>query len=216
MGRGHLDANEREYEITKHVSLALVDPEALLRLKTTGHCFVDLTEALFDLDYPGHYMRRLKSVGITIPAVTGPYTGVDCTLTLLGNSIRDSSDPGPEYERSGSEDERFREGVTPIQSIVTSSAQNDSGLFGSNLRDEQSLPFEGAGAISGWRIELPPDRKAFDLESISDVVLRLRYTARDGGATLRTAAMDSLVAGTAQSGTRRRGARSRSRDQGDD
>lgn len=214
MGRGHLDANKREYEITKHVSLALVDPEALLRLKTTGDCFVDLPEALFDLDYPGHYMRRLKSVGITIPAVTGPYSGPDCTLTLLQNSIRDSSDPGAEYERRGSEDERFHDSVTAIQSIVTSSAQNDSGLFGSNLRDEQYLPFEGAGAISRWRIELPPDREAFDLDSISDVVLQLRYTARDGGATLRAAALDSLVAGTARRGTRRRSARSR--DQGDD
>lgn len=215
MGRGRLDANEREYEITKHVSLALVDPEALLRLKATGDCFVDLPEALFDLDYPGHYMRRLKSVGITIPAVTGPHTAVDCTLTLLRNSIRDSSDPGAQYERSGSGDERFHEDFTAIQSIVTSSAHNDSGLFGSKLRDEH-LPFEGAGAISRWRIELPLELKAFDLDSISDVVLQLRYTARDGGAALRTAALDSLVAGTARSRTKRRGARPRARDHGDD
>ena len=40
----------------------------------------DHMEVLFDLDYPGHYLRRLKSVGLTIPCVTGPYTGVSCTL----------------------------------------------------------------------------------------------------------------------------------------
>ena len=38
---------------------------------------------MFDLDYPGQYMRRIKSVTLTIPASTGPYTGVHCRLTLL-------------------------------------------------------------------------------------------------------------------------------------
>jgi hypothetical protein len=141
---------------------------------------------------------------------------VNCTLTLLRNSIRRSSAPGKEYERSGDEDERFHDDVAAIQSIVTSSAQNDSGLFEMNLRDERSLPFEGAGAISRWRIELPSDLNNFDFASISDVVLHLRYAARDGGATLKTAASDSVRTGAARSGPRRQGAPSCSRDQGDD
>jgi len=202
MERSYLDAHKREYEITKHVSLALADPAALLRLKTTGDCFVDLPEALFDLDYPGHYMRRLKTVSITIPAVTGPYTGVNCTLTLLRNSIRRSSSPGSGYERTGSEDNRFRDEVAAIQSIVTSSAQNDTGLFETNLRDERYLPFEGAGAISRWRIQLPPDFNHFDFDTISDAVLHLRYTARGGGGTLKAAAAASVLAGAARIGAR--------------
>jgi len=64
---------------------------------------------------------------------------------------------------------------------VTSNAQNDSGLFELNLRDERYLPFEGGGAISTWRLELPNDIPQFDFESISDVVLHLRYTAREAG-----------------------------------
>jgi peptidoglycan hydrolase-like protein with peptidoglycan-binding domain len=202
MERAYLDANKREYEITKHVSLALTDPTALLRLKTTGDCFVDLPEALFDLDYPGHYMRRLKTVSITIPAVTGPYTGVNCTLTLLRNAIRRTSSTGSGYERTGSEDDRFRDDVAAIQSIVTSSAQNDTGLFETNLRDERYLPFEGAGAISRWRIQLPPDFNHFDFDTISDVVLHLRYTAREAGQTLKTAAAASVLAGAARIGAR--------------
>ena len=84
----YLDQNRREYELTKHVSLALLHPEALVELRETGRCFVELPEALFDLDCPGHYMRRIKAVSLTIPCVTGPYTSVSCTLTLLGNRIR--------------------------------------------------------------------------------------------------------------------------------
>ena len=67
-----------------------------------------------------------------------------------------------------------------MQSVVTSSGQNDSGMFETNLRDERFLPFEGAGAESTWKLDLPKDYRAFDYDTISDVILHLRYTARQG------------------------------------
>ncbi|KYF86992.1 hypothetical protein BE17_19785, partial [Sorangium cellulosum] len=57
-----------------------------------------------------------------------------------------------------------------------------------NFRDERYLPFEGAGAESTWRLELPLEDQAFDMDTLSDVVIHLRYTARDGGVPLRNAA----------------------------
>ncbi len=74
----------------------------------------------------------------------------------------------------------------PIESIATSSGQSDSGLFELNFRDERYLPFEGLGAIGTWQLELPAAFRQFDYDSISDVVLHLRYTASDGGAGFRT------------------------------
>lgn len=188
----YLDQNKREYELTKHISIALLDPISLIKLKETGRCFVNLDESLFDMDYPGHYMRRIKSVALTIPCVTGPYTSLNCTLTLLKNSLRSKATASVEYARDESTDSRFRDSVGAIQSIATSSGQNDSGLFELNFRDERYLPFEGAGAISTWQIELPMDTNAFDFDTISDVVLHLRYMARDGGAALRAAASNAL------------------------
>ena len=47
------------------------------------------------------------------------------------------------------------------------------------------MPFEGAGAISQWRIELDKDLAQFDLDTISDVVMHVRYTAREGGEQLK-------------------------------
>ena len=58
-------------------------------------------------------------------------------------------------QRQGSEDDRFVDYFGTIQSIVTSSGNNDSGMFETNLRDERLLPFEGAGAESTWKLELP-------------------------------------------------------------
>ncbi|HWQ70174.1 MAG TPA: neuraminidase-like domain-containing protein [Patescibacteria group bacterium] len=192
MELAYLDQNKREYEITKHISLAQLDPVALVQLKQTGECFVNLPEAIFDLDYPGHYMRRIKSVSLTIPCVTGPYASVNCTLTLLGNRIRKETSTTGGYQYTGLEDTRFRHNVGAIQSIVTSGAQNDSGLFELNFRDERYLPFEGAGAISEWRIELPRDFRQFDYDTISDVVLHLRYTARESGEPLKQQATTEL------------------------
>lgn len=176
------DQNRREYELTRHVSLARLDPIALLKLKATGACEVTVPEWLFDLDSPGQYMRRLKTVALSIPCITGPFTGVHCRLSLLRSSIRVSSVAGGDYPRNpAGDDDRFRDFTGAIQSIVTSTAQNDSGLFELNLRDDRYLPFEGAGAISTWRLELPTDIPQFDLETISDAILHLRYTAREAG-----------------------------------
>jgi hypothetical protein len=189
MEMAYLDRNKREYEVTKHISLAQIGPIDLLKLKETGQCFADLPESLFDMDRPGHYMRRIKSVGVSIPCVTGPYTSVNCTLTLLKNSIRVNTSTEPAYERQqDADDTRFCDNLVTIQSIVTSHGQNDSGLFETNLHDERYLPFEGAGAISTWRLELPNEIRQFDYNTISDVILHFRYTAREGGNPLRDAA----------------------------
>jgi Tc toxin complex TcA C-terminal TcB-binding domain len=189
----YLDQHRREFEITKHISVAQLDPLALVTLRQTGACVVSVPEALFDLDYPGHYMRRIKTVGLTIPCVTGPYTGVSCTLSLLKSSLRHSETllGGKKYTREG-EDPRFTDSVGGVQSIVTSSGQNDSGLFEPNLRDERYLPFEGAGVISEWRIELPAALHQFDYDTISDVVFHVRYTARPGGGLLAQQANNEL------------------------
>jgi hypothetical protein len=83
---------------------------------------------------------------------------------------------------------------------VTSSAQSDSGTFETNLRDERYLPFEGAGTISSWSLELLGKPRPFDYDTIADVVLTLRYTARAEGnrASAEKAAEQWLKANAAQ------------------
>jgi hypothetical protein len=190
----YLDRHRREYELTRHVSLRHLDPVALWKLRTEGQCFVEIPEAWFDLDHPGHHLRRVKTVAISLPTVTGEHVTVPCTLTLLSSSVRQDPAVAGGYPRTGPDDPRFRDDPVAIESIVTSTAQEDSGLFETNLRDERYLPFEGAGAISQWQIALPTHLRPFDYSLISNVVLHLRYTARDGGAPLRAAAEDVLAA----------------------
>jgi len=192
----YIEQNRREYEIVKHISMLSLDPRALVGLRQNGKCELEIPEASYDLDLPGHFMRRIKSVSVTIPCVAGPYTSVNCTLTLLKSSIRRSASATGGFARrddGADPDARFTDDFRAVQSVVTSSAQNDPGLFEASLRDERYLPFEGAGAISRWRIELPEFR-SFDYDTIADVILHVRYTARDGGGELKQACASELTA----------------------
>jgi hypothetical protein len=70
-------------------------------------------------------------------------------------------------------------------------------LFETNLRDERYLPFENSGVISEWQLELPAnpskdDPRQFDYDTISDCILHIRYTAREGGGLLRKGAAKNL------------------------
>jgi hypothetical protein len=201
--------------LTKNVSLHQHNPLALVGLRETGRCFFQLPEELFDLDYPGHYFRRIKSVSLTLPCVSGPYTTISCTLRLLKNSIRVNTANGDNgYPRNAddtglpADDTRFVENNIPVKAIAASSGQKDSGLFELSFRDERYLPFEGAGAISEWSLELfsdlptnnpdpaDPDYgrplRQFDYSSITDAVLHLKFTAREDAGPFKNAAIAHL------------------------
>ncbi len=215
----HMNRNHRELELTKHVSLLQLDPLALVKLRQTGECFINLPESVFDLDQPGHYLRRLKTVSVTLPCVTGPYTGINATLTLLSHATRRTEIPGPSYppdvDADGvplPSDARFSQGSGAVQSVALSTGNQDSGLFEVNFHDERYLPFEGLGAIGHWRLELPKDCNRFDVSTLSDVVMHLRYTARDGGSTLRAAARQAVTSALPRAGARLLSARSEAPD----
>jgi hypothetical protein len=184
----YLANNLRELELTRHISLALSQPLALVQLLETGNCAIVLDETFFDSDHPGHYFRRLRSVALTIPCVSGPYTSVNATLAL-GSAVVRTTAPAAGYtpwiwvNAATNNDPAIMvsPAVAAAPVIATSSAQNDAGLFDVNLRDERWLPFEGQGAVSTWNLTLDPRDNSFDLSTVTDVVLHIRYTARFGG-----------------------------------
>src|SRR3989442_6700916 len=117
------EKHKRELELIRHVSLRQLDPLALLTLKATGTCTVTIPEWLYDRDCPGHYMRRIKTVALSMPSVVGPYTSVHCTLSLLRSSVRKSPTlKDGEYARQGADDDRVVDYIGAVQSIVTSGA----------------------------------------------------------------------------------------------
>jgi receptor-binding and translocation channel-forming TcA subunit of Tc toxin/ABC toxin-like protein/neuraminidase-like protein/putative peptidoglycan binding protein len=198
MDAAYLENNRREYEITKHISLASLDPVALLNLTTEGYCEFSIPESLFDIDYPGHYLRRIKSVSVTIPCVSGPYTNAPCRLTLVSSRTRIDPSAAADYPfDAAGDDSRFQIHTGAVESIVISGGRDDAGIFAPDTRDERYLPFEGAGAISDWSLKMTSAVPTFDWSTITDVVLSMRYTAREGGEALEEKAIDSLSAALA-------------------
>jgi hypothetical protein len=169
----YLLTNTRQIEVEQSFSLAQYYPDKLIDLRQTGECDFDIPEFLFDLSYPGHYFRRIKAVRLSIPCVIGPHASVGATLRMTRNHLRDA----PEANKALTE--------VPLRhapTIAASTAQGDAGIFEFNFRDERLLPFEGMGAISSWNLRLPKEVRPFKYDTISDIILRISYTAREDGA----------------------------------
>lgn len=203
MEKSYMDKNFRQYELSKHISLKQHAPFEFLKLKESGKCVISLPESLFNQDYPSHYLRRIKSVSLTIPCIVGPYVGVHCKLTLISNKTRIKpilicgSDDCCECNDSGyneiAGDTRFRNRYGAKDAIATSTGQNESGMFELNFRDERYLHFEYEGVISNWCIELPLENNYFDMHSVADVVMHINYIAKEGGEILGRAAKSDCI-----------------------
>jgi hypothetical protein len=104
---------------------------------------------------------------------------VNCALTLTESFVRRTAAGYGNDPRT--DDANFIPYQSAVKGIVTSTGQADTGMFEANLRDERYLPFEGAGLICALSLELLGQPRSFDYDTIADVVLTIRYTARPDG-----------------------------------
>lgn len=193
MEMAYFEQNKRQLEITKHISLSLFDPLSLEMLKQNWECYINIPESLFDIDYPWHYNRRIKSISISMPCITWPYTSINWTLTLLENKFRKNTNIWDGYtELEGNQDERFSYNSSSIQSISTSGWINDSWMFQLSFQDEKYLPFEWAWAISKWRFKLPDKFKSFDYTTITDLIIHMNYQSKDWWETFKQTVNESI------------------------
>lgn len=200
MEKAYFDANSRPLEIQRTIALSQVNPRALLDLKTTGKCNFELSEELFDLDFPGHYARKIKTLSVSIPAVVAPYQRVKATLTQMSNQVvlQPKADAVKFLLGQGGTalPASLRSNVWINQEIVLSTGVEDSGMFEPSLSDPRYLPFEGTGAVSTWQLSLPTATNHFDFDTITDVVVQLKYTALDGGQKFRDEVQTAVTSTT--------------------
>ena len=185
MEAAYIETDARRFEITKNVSLLDVDPLAFLRLKATGRCDFDLTEAFFDDDFPGHYCRQVKTIALSFDIGEGIF--VNATLTQLTHRTVIAPDPKAVkflLAPSGEAPLSIRSNWKPLQQIALShhdDYEKNNGLFELRFDSERYLPFEGTGAVSSWRLEMQGKRGSYDLRNLVDVTINLKYTALPGG-----------------------------------
>ncbi|MFJ9131258.1 neuraminidase-like domain-containing protein [Streptomyces sp. NPDC102340] len=159
----------RKQQLSRTVSLAQLDPLALARLRSDGVAAFTTPMHLFDEDFPGHHLRLIRRVALSVVALVPPVEGIRATLSTTGSS---RVVLGPEAFQSVL---LRRE----PESVSLTGASSATGLFSfdppSGLRD----PFEGLGVDTAWELRIPRPANPFDPASIADVLLTLDYTALD-------------------------------------
>ncbi|MNF24189.1 hypothetical protein D3C76_160350 [compost metagenome] len=207
MESAYLKRFERRLELVKTISLkALFEQEGtgewerkLQAIRTGGKLDFDLPSSLFDSDYPGHYLRQLVSVSVSLPVVVGPYQDIRALLTQVSSKTvlkPDKRAMNELYEQDDRDSRNILFNPRASQSIGLSSGMNDHGLFQLDFNDERYLPFEGTGAVSSWQLKFPRHDKTPQqgmLETLNDVIVHVRYTALEGGAQFASD-VESLLA----------------------
>lgn len=181
-----------------------------------------MTALAFDQDYPGHYLRQLVNVSVSIPAVIGPYQDIRATLTQLGSrtlmkpviggvkSLYLSDNTLPEGEQDNADGTQVMSNPRAYQQIGISHGVDDRGMFSMDFGDERYYPFEGTGAVSSWQLHFPrhtsPEQAAM-LASLTDIIVHVRYLAVDGGIPFHNeveALMDQVENPPAPAATKKR------------
>ncbi len=160
--------DQRKLQLSKTISLAQLSPVEFQRFRETGVLPVHIAMEAFDRDFPGHYLRLIRQVKVSLLALVPPLEGIKATLTH--NGISRVVLPG---------NGQFAETVIrrPPESIAFTAPLNANGLFEMQPDPGKLMPFESMGVDGFWEFQLPKAANAFDYSSIADVLITLEYTA---------------------------------------
>ncbi|MET0776063.1 MAG: neuraminidase-like domain-containing protein [Pseudomonas mandelii] len=213
MEREYLQRHERRLELVKTISLRqlfedTIDPQigikswesALEQLRTSGSLEFKLTQLLFDQDHPGHYCRQISLVEVDLPVVKGPYQDVKATLLQIGGMIATKATAqsvkylhNPDGAVAPADVQvNLRSG----QQIALSMGLADNGMTAMKPDDGLLNFFENTGVVSRWMLNFPwagKEPQQSMLASLTDIIVRIRYTAKVGEPTFTRQVEDMVT-----------------------
>jgi hypothetical protein len=159
--------DERRLHLSKSISLAALSPWEFARFRESGVLHFATPMSLFDRDHPGHYMRLIHNVKVSVVGLIPPVAGIHATLT--SDRISRVVVGGDLYQ------------VTQIahgpNQVALSSPQESSGVFELDPQSEILRPFEGIGVDTAWEFRMPKPSNQIDYDAIADVIVTIEYTA---------------------------------------
>jgi hypothetical protein len=177
----------RKLQLSKTISLSQFDPFVFAQFKQVGAFPFTTTLELFDRDFPGHYLRLIKRVKVSIVALIPPHEGIRATLACNGISRLVAVD------RLGATFNEVTITRSPERVALTASL-NATGVFELVEQTEMLLPFEGSGVAADWLLVLPKAANPFNFDTIADVLVTIEYTALEN-ADLRRQVIQRLDRG---------------------
>jgi hypothetical protein len=162
--------NTRKLQLTKTISLAQLAPAEFQNFLETGVLNFATPMAMFDSEFPGHYLRLIKRVRMSVIALIPPTLGIRATLSTTGTSR--VVIPGNGFQSVVVRREPM--------SVALSSPSNATGLFVDlDPQPDMLLPFEDSGVDTNWELRMPRAANQFDFRTIADVLITIDYTALD-------------------------------------
>jgi len=161
------DTERRLLNLSHTFSLASLFPVEFDEFRRSGLLSFSTMMRQFDEGFPGHYMRLIKKVRVSLAALIPPTQGIRATLSTLGLSRVVTGDPAFPLLVVRQEP----------QSVALTSPIASTGVFELDMQSDLLFPFEGMGVDTNWFFELPPAGNLFDYDTLFDVVLTIDYTA---------------------------------------
>ncbi|SPB18558.1 hypothetical protein NOV72_05758 [Caballeronia novacaledonica] len=162
------DTNKLKLQLSKTVSLALNAPTEFQRFRETGVMTFATPMLMFDRDFPGHYVRLIRRVRVSVVALIPPIDGIHATLSSAGVSRVVT---GPDIFQT-----------VPVrrdpEQVALTSPMNASGVFDLDAQSSSMLmPFEGCGVDTNWELRMPKAANFFDYLTLADVLFTIDFTA---------------------------------------
>jgi hypothetical protein len=161
------DTNRRKLQLAETFSLARLFPLEFQQFRESGRLPFATPMSLFDRGFPGHYLRLIKRVRMSIVALVPPVQGVRATLITSGIS---------RVITSGDVFQSIIVRRDP-ELIAFTSPNNATGIIELEPETGMLLPFESMGVDTNWELQLPKAANPFDYRSISDVLFTVEYNA---------------------------------------
>jgi hypothetical protein len=161
------DTDKRKLNLSQTFSLARMAPLEFEQFRQTGVLTFATPMALFDQDFPGHYLRLIKRVRTSVIALIPPHHGIRASLIASGIS------------RVVTGGDIFHQLVVrrDPELVALTSPLNATGVFELDVQSEMHLPFESMGVDTFWQFEMPRAANPFDFRTIADVLVTIEYTA---------------------------------------
>lgn len=161
------ETDKRKLNLSQTFSLSRMAPYDFELFRQTGVLTFATPMALFDRDFPGHYLRLIKRVRTSVVALIPPVHGIRATLTATGIS------------RVVTGGDVFQQVVVrrDPELVALTSPISATGVFELDTQSEMLLPFESMGVDTTWEFQMPRAANPFDFRTIADVLVTIEYTA---------------------------------------
>ena len=160
--------DQRRLNLSQTFSLAQRAPLEFQLFRQEGTLDFATPARWFDECFPGHYLRRIQQVRVSVVGLIPPNQGIRATLSASGLSRMVINAGGS-----------FQEVVLcrPAETVALTSPAASSGVFQVDLQPDMLLPFEASGVDMTWQLDMPQAANPVDYTTIADVLISVDYTA---------------------------------------